>query len=156
MDAIEWPFVTKNILDAYSVMIINRSPVLEDDETFARELIETLRTIREGAPDMFIIYRSTWIGHPHCDEATEPLLEPLSEEQMMTLPYGWSHAQRRNAIARAIVQEAGGLFIDMAALLNVRPDGHVGGQDCLRYCIPGPLDTWAQILYNVFLESARN
>ncbi|KAI7857276.1 hypothetical protein BDC45DRAFT_566272 [Circinella umbellata] len=152
VDIVQWPFTTKTMLKAYSVLILNRAPVVEDDETFIQEMVKTMHTIRQASPDMLIIYRSTSIGHPYCNDASSPLNRPLTDDELVKLPYGWSELQRRNAMAREIVEAAGGIFVDLAALTDLRPDGHVGGQDCLRYCIPGPLDTWAQVLYNVLLE----
>ncbi|KAI8149603.1 hypothetical protein BJV82DRAFT_529966 [Fennellomyces sp. T-0311] len=152
VDIVQWPFTTGSILKAYSVFILNRSPVVEDDETFIQELVKTMRTIRNAAPDALILYRSSSIGHPYCNDATGPLDSPLADSELRKLPYGWSELHRRNAMARVIVEAAGGVFVDLAALTDVRPDGHVGGQDCLRYCIPGPLDQWAQILYNLIVE----
>ncbi|KAJ8661988.1 hypothetical protein O0I10_002319 [Lichtheimia ornata] len=151
MDIVEWPFMANFILREYDIFILNRSPVVEDDTNFARQLTQTLASLRKSKPRALIIYRSSAIGHPHCDDADGPLEQPLDDEQQRQLPYGWSEYDRRNAIARTIVEAAGGLFIDLGALANLRPDGHIGGQDCLRYCIPGPLDAWVTILYNVML-----
>jgi hypothetical protein len=75
----------------------------------------------------------------------------LKEEELQRLPYGWSETKRRNAIAKTVVESAGGLYLDLANMVDLRPDGHVGDSDCLRYCIPGPLDATMQILYHVFL-----
>ncbi|OAD75533.1 hypothetical protein PHYBLDRAFT_186429 [Phycomyces blakesleeanus NRRL 1555(-)] len=160
VDIVEWPFVPTNIITAYPVMILNRSPVRETDAVFTRTLSNTLRVLRETVPDMLIIYRSSSIGHPHCDDTTTggasdkggPLDQRLTDDQEKLLPFGWSELRRRNAMAKAMVEAVGGVYVDLGALTDVRPDGHVGGQDCLRYCIPGPLDAWVQILYKLFLE----
>ncbi|KAI9323614.1 hypothetical protein BX666DRAFT_1836650, partial [Dichotomocladium elegans] len=151
-DVIAYPFLSRPFLRAYKIMIITRAPVLEDDESFAQELVETMRTIRSANQDTLIIYKSASIGHPYCDDAmtSGPLERPLDDEALRRLPYGWSELRRRNAMAKEIVQVAGGLYVDLGAMADMRPDGHVGGQDCLRYCIPGPLDTWVQILYHTF------
>lgn len=146
---VTWPFVASNILKAYPILILNRSPIAEDDDTFMTSLIKTLAYIRRSAPDILLIYRSSGIGHPHCDDADKPLSRPLTDDILKRLPFGWAELERRNAMARAIVEEAGGIFVDLAALSDMRPDGHVGGHDCLRYCIPGPLDAWVDILYQV-------
>lgn len=151
-DIIEWPFTSSTLLKLYDVIMLNRAPVIESDEEFIVELISTLKAIRRQNPKMLIIYRSTGIGHPFCDDATGPLQQRLSDEELKELPFGWSEVNRRNAIAKEIVEAAGGLYIDLAALTDVRPDGHIGGQDCLRYCIPGPLTGWAQVLYQIFLD----
>lgn len=155
VDTIEWPFITTPMMKAYSVLILNRAPVIEDDETFIQQLVETMRVIRSRTPDTLIIFRSTSIGHPFCNDAQEPLESHLKDEEIRHLPYGWSELKRRNAMARKIVEAAGGVFVDLAALTDLRPDGHMGGQDCLRYCIPGPLDAWVQVLYHVFLTLAQ-
>ncbi|KAI8372775.1 uncharacterized protein BYT42DRAFT_577946 [Radiomyces spectabilis] len=152
MDIVEWPFLPGYIISKYDILILNRGPVAEDDGTFTRQLINTMRTIRRVKPHALVIYRSTSIGHPYCDEADRPLKKPLTDEERRQLPFGWSEVQRRNAIARSIVEASGGLFVDLAAVTDLRPDGHVGGQDCLRYCMPGPLDSWVHILYNVFVS----
>ncbi|CAO3626646.1 unnamed protein product [Mucor fragilis] len=151
-NVVEWPFVTSNILSSYPILLLSRSAVLGDDDVlFTRRLIQTLKVIRETSPDALVIYKSSFVGHPFCDDAEAPLDKPLSDPELKKLPYGWSESKRRNAIAKAVVEAAGGLYVDLAAMVDLRPDGHVGGQDCSRYCIPGPLDATVQVLYNVFL-----
>lgn len=124
----------------------------DDDITFTRRLIQTMEVIRETAPDSVVIYRSSFIGHPFCNDAKGPLEQHLSDAELKRLPFGWSETKRRNAIAKAVVEAAGGLYLDLASMIDLRPDGHVGNQDCLRYCIPGPLDATVQFMYNVFLD----
>lgn len=124
----------------------------DDDISFTRRLIQTMQVIRETAPEALVIYRSSFIGHPFCNDAQGPLEQPLTDEELKRLPFGWSETKRRNAIAKAVVEAAGGLYVDLAAMTELRPDSHVGGQDCVRYCIPGPLDATVQLLYNVFLD----
>ncbi|KAI8640558.1 hypothetical protein BD408DRAFT_419498 [Parasitella parasitica] len=151
-NVVEWPFVTSNILSSYPVLLLGRSAMLGDDDLlFTRRLIHTLKVIRETSPDALVVYKSSAIGHPFCDDAVSPLPKELSDQELKRLPYGWSESKRRNAIAKAVVEAAGGLYVDLAAMVDLRPDGHVGGQDCSRYCIPGPLDATVQVLYNVFL-----
>ncbi|KAI8983606.1 hypothetical protein BDB01DRAFT_843288 [Pilobolus umbonatus] len=149
---IEWPFVTSSILSSYQVLLLSRTPFLgENDVMFTRRMIQTMRVIRHTSPDALVIYTSPSIGHPFCDDATGPLQHPLSDEEVKNLPYGWSENKRRNAIAKAVVEAAGGIYLDTAAVLQWRPDGHIGGRDCLRYCIPGPYDIMAHLLYHTML-----
>ncbi|KAI7896754.1 uncharacterized protein EV154DRAFT_490746 [Mucor mucedo] len=148
---VEWPFVTSNILSSYPILILSRTALIGDDDVlFTRRLIHTMKVIRETSPDALVIYKSSFIGHPFCNDATQPI-DPLTDEQLKRLPYGWSETKRRNAIAKAVIESAGGLYIDLAAMIDTRPDGHVGDSDCSRYCIPGPLDATAQVLYQAFL-----
>ncbi|CAO3578828.1 unnamed protein product [Absidia cylindrospora] len=148
---VAWPFVPSNVLKMYSILILNRSPVVEDDDTFINSLISTLAYIRRTVPDILIIYRSSGIGHPFCDDSDKPLERPLTDDEKRRLPFGWAESERRDAMAREIVEQAGGVFVDLAALVETRPDGHVGGHDCLRYCIPGPLDAWMDVLYQALV-----
>ncbi|KAI8074783.1 hypothetical protein BC940DRAFT_315368 [Gongronella butleri] len=173
-DIIEWPYSRQLLW--FRIFILNRSPVLEDDWTFAQELVETVANIRRMQPQALIIYRASIAGHPYCDDADAPLLyrdddapmtrwqrwfgtgqrngtigQPWTDAQRTQLPYGWSRHIRRNQLAQAIVEAAGGVYLDMATSLDLRPDAHLGGSDCLRFCMPGPLDDWATLLYNVFL-----
>ncbi|KAG1453925.1 hypothetical protein G6F56_007446 [Rhizopus delemar] len=150
VDVIEMPFATPSMGRSYPVFILNRSPVHETDQEFIKGLVSTMKEIRKNNANTLIIYRSSSIGHPFCDDAMGPV-DPLTDEEYRALPYGWSETKRRNLIAKAIVEGSGGVYVDLGALADLRPDGHVGGQDCLRYCIPGPLDSWVHILYQIFL-----
>lgn len=144
--------MSANIISLYPIIILSRTAVLdESDMTFTRRLIQSLKVIRETTPNALVFYKSSFIGHPFCNDAQSPLDTSLSDEELRRLPFGWSETRRRNAIARVIVEAAGGVYLDFASMVDKRPDAHVGDQDCVRYCIPGPLDATVQVLYNVFL-----
>lgn len=42
-------------------------------------------------------------------------------------------------------------FLDLAAAVSLRPEAHLRPNDCLHYCLPGPLDVIIQMFYNVLL-----
>ncbi|KAG0298333.1 hypothetical protein BGZ98_000233 [Dissophora globulifera] len=73
---------------------------------------------------------------------------PLGE--LLEYPLNWAHYDRQNKMAKDIVEASGGIYWNVATMTNMRPDGHVGGQDCLSYKRPGPTDEWAVSLYNLF------
>ncbi|KAI8605140.1 hypothetical protein EDD21DRAFT_433513 [Dissophora ornata] len=73
---------------------------------------------------------------------------PLAE--MLDYPLNWIHYDRQNHMAKKVVEASGGIYWNVATMTNMRPDGHVGGQDCLSYKRPGPTDEWAVSLYNLF------
>ncbi|KAG1189673.1 hypothetical protein G6F36_003715 [Rhizopus arrhizus] len=149
---VEWPFVTSNMLLSYPILILSRTTQLDDDDLlFTRRLIHTMRVIRENTPDSLVIYQSSPIGHPFCDDAQGPLTKALSDDELKRLPYGWSEVKRRNAIAKAVVEASGGVYLDLASMVDLRPDGHIGQGDCLRYCIPGPMDSTIHLYYQIFL-----
>ncbi|KAG0319489.1 hypothetical protein BGZ97_002063 [Linnemannia gamsii] len=58
--------------------------------------------------------------------------------------------QRQNRMAKVIVEAAGGIFLDTEDMFAKRPDGRMGDGDCARFCAPGPLDAYADLLYNTF------
>ncbi|RUO96274.1 hypothetical protein BC936DRAFT_142286 [Jimgerdemannia flammicorona] len=148
---VQLPWITHNMLAYYPIAILNRSPSPLSDTDFAAQLIDTVRAIRQDYPQTLLLYRNTPVGHPGCNAPDlVPLVHQPTESELQDLPYHWGEAKRQNAIAKEIIEAAGGVYIDVATMTNMRPDGHIGGQDCLRYCIPGPLDAWMLVLYNVF------
>ncbi|KAI8361249.1 hypothetical protein B0O80DRAFT_153915 [Mortierella sp. GBAus27b] len=82
--------------------------------------------------------------------AAKPFEDDIPLAEMLDYPLNWSHYDRQNQIAKVIVEAAGGIYWNVATMTNMRPDGHVGGQDCLSYKRPGPTDEWAVSLYNLF------
>ncbi|KAF9135091.1 hypothetical protein BGW39_004723 [Mortierella sp. 14UC] len=70
--------------------------------------------------------------------------------EMLHYPLSWAHYDRQNRIAKVIVEASGGIYWNIATMTNMRPDGHVGGQDCLSYKRPGSTDEWAVSLFNLF------
>jgi hypothetical protein len=34
------------------------------------------------------------------------------------------------------------IYLDVERSTALRRDGHMSGEDCLHYCIPGPIDNW--------------
>ncbi|CAO3667574.1 unnamed protein product [Rhizopus microsporus] len=117
------PFAKPSFGRGYPIFILNRSPVHETDEEFMKGLIETMKTIRKNNPNTLVIYRSSSIGHPFCDDAEGPI-EGLTDSDYKVLPFGWSETKRRNLIAKTIIEGAGGVYVDLGALTDLRPDGH--------------------------------
>ena len=44
----------------------------------------------------------------------------------------------------------GGNWLDISTMLKQRPDGHMP-HDCGHWCLPGPYDIGAKILFNAML-----
>ncbi|KAG0361514.1 hypothetical protein BG005_008104 [Podila minutissima] len=84
-----------------------------------------------------------------------PLEHDIPVEEILEYPLNWSHYDRQNQMAKVIVEAAGGIYWNVATMTNRRPDGHVGGHDCLSYRRPGPTDEWAVSLYNLFKTIER-
>jgi len=67
------------------------------------------------------------------------------------------------SLIRYVARGAGIHYLDIAAPSAMRPDaamarfwGDAGKvkEDCLHYCMPGPVDTWSTLIYNWLASSA--
>lgn len=61
---------------------------------------------------------------------------------------------QRNAMRRATADDFtadGWRILDAYTPTVLRADSHIGDKDCLHYCVPGPADHWATLLYNMLL-----
>jgi hypothetical protein len=150
MKVVSVPWVSGYFFNLFKIMILNRGASYAPDDEFRRELIQSIALIRRDHPDILIIYRNTPIGHVDCTSAAAPYGQQPSEDELQALPFHWSEFKRQNLIAKEIIEAAGGVYLDVATMTNLRPDGHVGGRDCLQYCIPGVTTEWMRVLYNVF------
>ncbi|CAI5961177.1 unnamed protein product [Closterium sp. NIES-64] len=138
----------------YDILVMNRGAHYAGDDVFVPELRETILALRTRFPDALIIYRNTPPGHANCTQYWEPVSKRQAPE---TLPYNWGDFVRQNEMAREIVEAAGAVYLDVDTMTSLRADGHVGKNrrykvDCLHYCLPGPIDLWTKMLYNVLLE----
>lgn len=70
----------------------------------------------------------------------------------------WMQYPHYNRIAKTLAGAFGVSFIDVSAPSALRPDGAMGGYwpdgtvkqlDCVHYCLPGVVDTWSVLLYNL-------
>lgn len=144
---------------------------------FARNLNHTLTSLlarraawgRRDPASVVILGASTPVRG--CARYSTPLRDPLEaaiiasggdgdrdRENVSTNELRWMQYPRYNQLARALASALGTSFIDVAAPSALRPDGAMGGywpagdarqRDCVHYCLPGAVDTWATFLYNL-------
>ena len=132
------------------VIVLNRGAHYMPDSGFRAGVRAAVRYIRNLEPDKLIIMRSTPPGHVYCNNYSEPIAEPQDPD---SLPHHWGEFARQNKILREEAEAVGAVFMDVNPMTVLRPDGHLGPPiDCLHYCIPGPLDVWAQLLLNWILK----
>ncbi|KAF9285732.1 hypothetical protein BGZ68_003606 [Mortierella alpina] len=176
---VEQPWATQDMLAKYKILILNRGLVWRPDEVFLSELVFTMKHLWKYYPETMVIYRASHPLSPGCsqfktqgeDEAIadnksgrsivegtilrKPLQSPpkrqehigsTKEEYRPTL----ADIERQNRIAKRVVESAGGIYLDTEAMFAMRPDGRMGDGDCARFCAPGPLDAYADLIYNTF------
>jgi len=75
----------------------------------------------------------------------------------------WQMMPRFNRIAKWLAADLGASFLDVAAISAQRPDAAMArfwpkagslDEDCLHYCMPGPIDTWTRLLHGHWLRLA--
>ncbi|KAG0293549.1 hypothetical protein BGZ98_002119 [Dissophora globulifera] len=173
--AVKQPWATPELMQQYSIVLLNRGLLWKPDEEFLQELVFTMKHFWIYYPNTVVIYRAT---HPvaNCtalkeqreDEAIRgpdgesivpgtTLLKPLtvppsrmdeSEDSQRIFKPSLADVQRQNKLAKVIVESAGGIFLDTEEMFALRPDGRMGEGDCSRFCAPGPLDSYADLLFN--------
>lgn len=68
--------------------------------------------------------------------------------------YAWSSfADYNKALTEAFSTDDGWRLLDAYSPTFLRADSHIGGNDCLHYCVPGPADHWITLLYNILLAA---
>ncbi|GJJ75209.1 hypothetical protein EMPS_07567 [Entomortierella parvispora] len=173
---VEQPWATDELLQEYNIVLLNKGLVWRPDEEFLNELVFTIKYLWRYYPKTMFIYRATHPVSNNCtalkeageDEAmagkdgrsTVPgtmLQTPLdqspertkdNEDPKMVFRPTLADIQRQNKMAKHIVEAAGGIFLDTEKMFALRPDGRMGDGDCSRFCAPGPLDAYTDLLYN--------
>ena len=95
--------------------------------------------------------------------AAAPSAQPVvdgarAQAAVSTVELRWAQYPRYNELARWMATAQGASFLDVAAPSAMRPDGAMGRfwpagdrrqLDCVHYCLPGVVDTWSTLLYNL-------
>lgn len=56
----------------------------------------------------------------------------------------------------AFSKDDGWKLLDAYTPTILRADLHNGGEDCVHYCMPGPIDHWVVLLYNMLLAETSD
>ena len=108
--------------------------------------------------DMHLIYVIEPPGHPKCASMVEPQVSAMSNQEDR---YSWGATFRmqqawKDALQASFVLRNRSFVLDTSHML-LRGDAHMGvtkegKEDCLHWPLPGPIDTWSQILMNLFKQ----
>ena len=86
----------------------------------------------------------------------DPVEEDVALQLISEAPkkYVWRFFDSFNAqLEEAFSARDGWKLLDAFSPTHLRADNHIGGSDCLHYCVPGPADHWITLLYNILLEA---
>ncbi|CAI7927799.1 unnamed protein product, partial [Closterium sp. NIES-54] len=84
-----------------SIVVLNKGFEKRPTAKYLSTLRASLAKLREVAPDVLLVWRNTWRGHPDCGNATEPLKAVPHNE---TNESQWSYVVEQNEGAKAIVK----------------------------------------------------
>jgi hypothetical protein len=133
-----------------SLLILNKGAHFEENSIFIAKLKETMDYLQKNHSTMSIVWRNTPHGHLNFAEkfnepplSTPPLLSELDQ-------YNYSHFEEQNRLAQEFISNRypSVLIMDVFTMTALRADSH---RDPLHYCIPGPIDSWVLLFYNLLI-----
>uniref|UniRef100_A0A7S2YU40 Trichome birefringence-like C-terminal domain-containing protein n=1 Tax=Entomoneis paludosa TaxID=265537 RepID=A0A7S2YU40_9STRA len=167
-----------------TAIVINVGAHVHSLANFSRSFDALLRTVDElSRPQDIIFFRNTAPGHNGC-LPREPPRQADWSQNMADRPYKnyeeyrqrhgsfrefqWDLFESYNEYAKQKLEQRRLLSLQQLSnnnrphihLLNIfnstilRPDGHVGFDDCLHYNLPGVTDWWVHFWYSSLLELA--
>ncbi|KAF9170995.1 hypothetical protein BGX21_009461 [Mortierella sp. AD011] len=173
---VEQQWATYDLMLKYKVVLLNKGLVWKSDNEFLTELVFTMKHLWRYYPGTMIIYRATHqisnctvLKEQGEDEALATpdglssivpgttIQKPLTQapersgekEDVLGMHRPtMADIARQNKMAKVIVEAAGGIFLDTEEMFAKRPDGRMGDGDCTRFCAPGPIDAYADLIYN--------
>lgn len=145
-----WQFVPN-----HDVIVFNRGAHVLDNESTHRQMVNFSTILASSAQKQRLIWRTTAVGHPDCENQTEPtVLETrTSVSTPSTQEYKWAAIKEQNDVMLNILANHSLRYevLDAYTMSIDRRDRHHGKRadgkvDCLHYCLPGVPDTWSRAL----------
>ncbi|CAN0105017.1 unnamed protein product [Scytosiphon promiscuus] len=135
-------------LPAYGEMMKNAS----------ERLTESMKRLH--GENSILVVRNTVPGH---SSSYERMFDgPVDLETALALVgegppvYRWTGISDKNKLLEEAFTAADGwTLLDAYGPTVLRADSHAG-DDGLHYCVPGPIDHWVKLLYNILLEKASS
>jgi hypothetical protein len=142
-----WHYLLKQL--NIDLIIANRGVHYVPNDIVLSELEHTLSYLRQHHGGVSVIYRSSAPGHKNFDEVRYSA--PLSSEAEAQLDmFSWDKLKLQNSLIRQLLRNSFNevLYLDVYPSSVLRHDGHTT-EDGLHYCIPGPIDNWVVLFYNL-------
>ena len=134
----------------FGVVLLNRGAHYVNDSIFLSEYKDTLYFLRRTMPDALLFLRTTVSGHEDCRNRHNQA--PLrARDPRPSGTYNWDKFEVQNKLLERLVNGdaflASHTFImDVDPATSLRADSH---SDCLHYCMPGPMDMWADMFVSM-------
>ena len=161
----EHPFIP--YLYNHSILIINRGLHYKSNDIVLKQLNETITFILNKYSNIIIIYRSSVGGHYHWN--TLAAIRPYTYTEYLSrhndlihkppdehMEWGWHLLYKQNELIKNLLIERlrtskysrtqHVIYMNIHNMTSLRIDGH---SDYVHYCLPGPIDTWNIMLYNI-------
>ncbi|CAM9583244.1 unnamed protein product [Ectocarpus sp. 12 AP-2014] len=137
-------------LEAYGSMMKNAS----------ENLTSTMRRLH--GDDAILVVRNTVPGHGHSYDrmfgGPVDLDTALDLVEKGRSAYEWTTFREKNKLLEEAFKatHGGWTLLDAYSPTIVRADSHASAKDGLHYCVPGPIDHWVVLLYNILLEKVES
>jgi hypothetical protein len=140
---------------AFAHIVVNSGAhVLRKEGEYAKDVAAAAIFLERYAhrKGVQVIFRTTVPGHPNCDSTTfSPPLSKVRDAECLIATehrgYGWAKFKKENALAENVFRRHNAEIMDVYPSSVLRWDGHIGGGDCLHYCIgASTLSSWAIFL----------
>lgn len=138
-----------------SIIILNRGSHYTPDDEYIPQMNTTLHYLRTTHPGLHIIWRNT--PHGHHLHKNYALAHPLKREKDQPLVYTasegpWDYGKfyGQNKLMEKLLEKhyPEVFYLDVFNPSILRADSRY---DPIHMCVPGPMDTWLELLYNAFI-----
>ena len=140
----------------YDILLLNKGAHVMQRDNFTEYTIETIEFLQKSAAKKHIFYRTTPQGHPNCKMHMTPDLNPISRPPKYLKKgdtiFLWHVFPDRDAYATQMFKRhLNATILEVVPMTSLRPDGHrvIYSSDCLHYFLPGPVDMWVYVFYNL-------
>merc|ERR1712154_404916 len=125
------------------VVIIGVSAHIHTDANFtiaAEEIVENIISLRQSHPEVTVVWKTT--SPAGCTDKPS-MFHPLDAGQLFEFTTSkwsyWSQFYHRDTMMVRKMVDLGVPILDNRMLYG-RSDAHIGKEDCMHFCLPGPLD----------------
>ena len=149
---------------AADLLLLSRGLHAADDATFAAELDATFAGLADlrGAPrGPWVMYRGSHAVVPRCRDFADPSPVSLADAIVATpgVPFSgqWANISRQNGVARRVAEAHGAAYFDVFDQTALRPGAKLDWREdeCMHFCVPGPIDDWARQALAFWLAEHR-